>query len=960
MSSPRATRRTLSLLGRLVWSLLALAVLLGLVGGVPAALWMLVGWPLPHALPTLAELGRALTQNGIPDTVLIDILALGCWAAWAVFAAAIAVEAVAAVRGRAARRLPLPLAGPLQALAGALVAAVLLTFGPLAPRTHAHELPGGPLPAALAAAEPTEPALAQHDPGSNRPPTAAAEPPPATHRPAAAAAAPRAPRRYTVKPRDTLWGIADRELGDPFKWHDIYRRNKDRPQPDGRALTDPDLIRPGWTLELPAISSPPRRGAAQAPPPTGPRPAAHAAAPGAAHKPEREQPGHPTVTTTPKPTRPSTGSPPTHHGDNQPEAPCQPSGPAIELPSGAVVGGSLAAGIAVALAAARLHQRRRRRLGEPRPGITHTDPLVTPTVRRLRRAAHAADEAEADAAGHARDRDPARDPALDLPEDAAAATTRPTAPVTTRPAHPGTAAVRHAARQHPGEVAVDLTDGGLALVGPAATAAARAVLVALLASAQHQPDAVDLEVTVVGDQLAQDLLGGAIPVPGLVVAADLDAALSAGEVELVHRLRLLQDHEATDVAAYLAIDPAEPLPTLVLVADPARDTKGWEHRLAAVLAAGRRLRIGALLLGPVPGVATLTLGGDAEIQAVRPAAAADDADRALARLLGGRAFTLSAAEARELLAVVAAGRGTQTEAAPAATAAAAADATAPGAAAGPPPVAGARAQVQAAPGSHAAPDERPVRVWARVRLFGPLRIERDGAEVRTGLRSKAPELLAFLLLHPDGARRETAIEALWPELDPTRSAERAKDALRSLRQALRPADAPAGTSVVELVGGGDRWRVNAALVDCDAWRFQAALAAYQAATDNQAKIAALAQALAAYGGELLEGAGYDWAEEAREELRRQAGDVAGRLAELRERAGDLEGALAALEDGARVDACNEELHQRIMRLQARLGRLDAVRRTYTRLQARLADLGADPDEATERLFAELRRGSTAP
>jgi len=35
-----------------------------------------------------------------------------------------------------------------------------------------------------------------------------------------------------------------------------------------------------------------------------------------------------------------------------------------------------------------------------------------------------------------------------------------------------------------------------------------------------------------------------------------------------------------------------------------------------------------------------------------------------------------------------------------------------------------------------------------------------------------------------------------------------------------------------------------------------------------------------------------------------------------------------------------------------------VRRTYTRLQERLADLGADPDEATERLLQELRRGGT--
>src|SRR6266508_3865539 len=103
-------------------------------------------------------------------------------------------------------------------------------------------------------------------------------------------------------------------------------------------------------------------------------------------------------------------------------------------------------------------------------------------------------------------------------------------------------------------------------------------------------------------------------------------------------------------------------------------------------------------------------------------------------------------------------------------------------------------------------------------------------------------------------------------------------------------------------------------------------------------VAALTQAAAAYGGTLLEGADYDWAEAAREELRRQAADVAGRLAELREQVGDLDGAIAALEDGARWDAYNEELHQRIMRLQA--------------------ELGADPDEATERLLHELRRGTT--
>ena len=945
MSGPSALGRLLRRLGRLLWGLGALLVLLALVGGVPAVLWLYVGWPLPHALPTLAELARALTQDGIPDTILINTLALGCWAAWAVFAVSIVAETAAAAGGRTARRIPM--AGPLQVLASSLVAAVLLTFAPMAPRTHAQA--GEPLPAALAAVEPA--ALAPNGLGPSHP--VPAEPPPANHRPATKASPASATgRRYTVKPRDTLWGIAQRELGDPFRWHDLYRRNKDRPQPDGGVLTDPDLIRPGWTLELPASTTPSQPGVAHAPAPTSPQPAPPAQTPDT-----RQQPEQAPATTTPPTTAPSGTSLPGPREGSRPQPPSQPASPArpaVELPSGAVVGLSLAAGIAAALAAARLHQRRRRRLGEPRPGITHADPLATPTVRRLRRAARAA--SEAGSAGYA----PDRDPALGLARDAAAATTRPAASVVAMPTPPGSAA-QEAARARPGvvaigqrddrEVTVDLTDGGLGLDGPTATAAARAVLVALLASAQPQPDAADVEVLVVGEPLAARLLGAAGPtpgptpgpVPGLSVAPDLDIALSAVEVEMVHRLRLLQGHDTDDVASYLQLDPAEPLPTVVLVADPARDTGRWAQRLAAVLAVGRRLGIGALLIGPVPGVATLTLGPQAEIQAAQP-----DPDGALAGLLGGRAFTLGVAEATELLAVVAAGCGTQ----PVAVAGAVPEAPAPSPP-GPPTMAAAQAQAQAAvPDSRATPGGRPVRV----RLFGPLRIELDGAEVRTGLRSKAPELLAFLVLHPAGVSRETAIEALWPNLDPARSAERAKDALRSLRQALRAATGQAGSTVVELVG--DRWRVNPALVDADVWRFQAALAAVAAATDERARLEALTRAAAAYGGTLLEGADYDWPEEAREELRRQAADVAGRLAELRERAGDLDGAIGALEDGAHWDVYNEELHQRIMRLQARLGRLDAVRRTYTRLQERLADLGADPDEATERLFGELRRGTT--
>ena len=55
---------------------------------------------------------------------------------------------------------------------------------------------------------------------------------------------------YVVRPGDTLRQIAWEFLGDPEDWPVIFEANRDRPQPFGRALTDPDLIHIGWTLRL--------------------------------------------------------------------------------------------------------------------------------------------------------------------------------------------------------------------------------------------------------------------------------------------------------------------------------------------------------------------------------------------------------------------------------------------------------------------------------------------------------------------------------------------------------------------------------------------------------------------------------------------------------------------------------------------------------------------------------------
>ncbi len=62
---------------------------------------------------------------------------------------------------------------------------------------------------------------------------------------------------YEVQPaegrhHDTLWGIAERFLGDGLRYREIFDLNEGRTQPDGRTLSKPSLIHAGWVLLLPA------------------------------------------------------------------------------------------------------------------------------------------------------------------------------------------------------------------------------------------------------------------------------------------------------------------------------------------------------------------------------------------------------------------------------------------------------------------------------------------------------------------------------------------------------------------------------------------------------------------------------------------------------------------------------------------------------------------------------------
>jgi DNA-binding SARP family transcriptional activator len=698
---------------------------------------------------------------------------------------------------------------------------------------------------------------------------------------------------------DSLWRVAERMFGDGDRWPELFAQNRGVVQADGRALTQPHLVRPGWKITgfIPAPVQTPE----QSPQPSDEQPPV--------------TPSQPPKTTT----QPAPSTTTDHAGEQDPTRQ-----PGLDLHTGTFVSVLLAGVISAAVLSARMWRRRRYRIGSgDRSDLRRP---VAPVVRALR-AAH-------EAGGGAEPNDVEIVQLTPSPLTriyvAEAGGSEPDGKPVAVPTRIGVRGGR--------ETALDLASThGLGLLGPGATAAARALLLHLLAQRVHDGEPVRVLLPAADLRLIFDSADTARMPATVSVVDSLDTALDEMEAELVTRIRHLVD----------APTPRSRVGTLVLLASP---TAYAERRLQAVIDNGSALGLTGILLGQWRPGTTVRIRSDGTVSATSPGPADS--------LIGTRLFTLSATDTTELLGVLRVAEGVR-DLEPTydhdvepddrlEMAEGTRSTDAPGSESTQPPA------------DDQADEDEPqppliLRVLGRVELV--LRGDGDERQLAGSLTPKQREVLVYLALHPAGARREALNEAIWPDSRPPRPFNSLHNALSLLRRALAKATDGVITDLIRNDDG--RYQLDRDLVTTDFEQFQAALQAPRVGGAADALVK-LNEAVRLYRGDLAEDVAVTWIEEHRESNRRDALDALSTLVRLYTHT-DAETALTLLERARKLDPYNEGIYRDIIRTHARLGQYDAIPRTVAFLTTVLDDIDQQPSSDTLNLaeFLQRRRNRSA-
>lgn len=439
-------------MSRLLRGIGALIVLVAVVAGIPILMDAL--HLVPHSIPSLHQVGQDLNQRDNGQLAAV-VIAASVWICWALFTLSLIPEVVAAFAKRPAR--PLPGLGGFQRPAGTLVAAIAIAFtiAPLITGIGAGRASATPPPlpnsrpdaTASATATPlTAPAHAhsapQVAPDSNNATPASAEasytvqhrdtlwgiaedhlgdpmryteivhlnpdkigpdneitegsvlrmPSDATGLTTAAAASPKMTEVH-VEQDDNLWSIEQRVTGSGTNWQSGWAANKGHAEPGGEHFTDKDLIKPGWTLDIPTTPAGSTPATTTSPTHTTPPASQPRTAPPSTSTPRtvpgKSSPPSTTKTTPAAPTRPAVPgatAAPAQHGPVSTAPAVRPATQPAAASSqnryaSLEVGGGLLA--ATTFAALMIHRRRKFRHRRPGHVVASLPPDLVPLEQAL-------------------------------------------------------------------------------------------------------------------------------------------------------------------------------------------------------------------------------------------------------------------------------------------------------------------------------------------------------------------------------------------------------------------------------------------------------------------------------------------------------------------------------------------------------------------------------------------------
>lgn len=994
----------------------------GLLVGVPALLAHWMGNPLPRSIDVDA-VWRTIERGTVPEAAVFAALAIAAWTVWLLLAVSVVVEVVAVGRGRVAARLVG--LGALQPVAARLVATATLVVAGF----HARPVAAAPAVVPLTSGPVVEITLDEHaaiddpawmpervgareyvverrdtlwsiatrelgdpqrwpeiaalndgivQPDGRRfdasgpifagwtlrlPADAAASSTPVDLVPAVAGT-------VTVVRGDTLWDLSETHLGDPWRWPEVFELNRDRPQPDGRALRDPNLIDIGWQLSMPEVAPTPLapvipidRGAPTPPAEPAPTELVPTTVP--------LETSAPTTTTatgstsTPEVTAPETSAPASSAAaatsTPAPEVSAvvttavptppvsQDAGPGLQISPGAITGAlGLVAGAVLGLDRLRRRASRRRpartpvRIPQPlapEAELTLRAQASAPTVAWLHHAVTAAQSARAgrdgaivaarlDVAGATVmldrvDRDPVAawtqgetGTEWHLPLDT---------PIVTKGAGPtAPALVSIGIEAGVREVLVDLEAmGWIDLVGPGAATfidEVAATLVVAPASAGTQLLRADR---------ATGEARGLVVERAVAHAASVEGALAQSGLPSTAAARVAQE--------------ADELAPVVVVLDATVDEEARARLRAAVGAGGR-------------GVAVLDVGGSTGPWTLHVHERTAELPRLELHVARPAPDLLALAHETVSFLVEARSDSEAEEERPVENPEAPVELHPRG-----------EVELEIEPEVEVGP-ARPTEtgieaveagsteaIEVEVRLLGPVEVH-GGAEP---VDRRSTEFVAFLACHPEGAREDQLKAALWPDQVPAASSW--TNRVSKTRKALGMSHA--GALHLPHIATGGRYRLGPG-VRSDLEALQELLDR----SDRQAGLDAihtLETALALVrGAPFSTAAGYDWAfvlgHVAIAEA--AAADAAHRLAELYLEVGDPHGALRAVQRGLIASPCNEVLYRDRMYAHDRLGNPEGVEAAMRDLARALEtdDPEYDVHPETWRVYESLRRARSRP